>query len=154
MVYIKQIVFNVILYIDVFLDDGLIKEEWKMVVEIKKIVDLLIKVIVICVCVFVFVGYLELINIEFEEFLDEDEVCDILCEVLGIMVVDKCEDGGYVIFVECVGDFVIFISCICQDSIIENGINFWCVFDNLCKGVVLNVVQIVEVFGQCCLKKG
>lgn len=112
-VYIKEIVFNVILYIDVFMEDGFIKEEWKMVVEIKKIVDLLIKVIVICVCVFVFVGYFEFVNIEFEEFLDEDEVCEILCEVSGIMVIDKCEDGGYVILKECVGDFVIFILWIC-----------------------------------------
>lgn len=150
----KQIVFNVILQIDVFFDSGDIKEEWKMMVEMKKIIDLFIKVIVICVCVLVFVGYFEVVNVEFEDFLDEDEVCDILCEVLGIFVIDKCEFGGYLMLVECVGDFVIFVLCICQDVMIENGLNMWIVLDNLCKGVVLNVVQIVELLGNCCLKKG
>jgi aspartate-semialdehyde dehydrogenase len=153
-VYTKQIAFNVIPHIDVFLDDGSTKEEWKMVAETKKIVDPSIKVTATCVRVPVFVGHSESINIEFEEFLDEDEARDILREAPGIMVVDKREDGGYVTPVECVGDFATFISRIRQDSTIENGINLWCVSDNLRKGAALNAVQIAEVLGQRCLKKG
>ncbi|MBL3596446.1 aspartate-semialdehyde dehydrogenase [Rhodovulum sulfidophilum] len=153
-VYPKQIAFNVIPHIDVFLDDGSTKEEWKMVAETKKIVDTAIKVTATCVRVPVFVGHAEAINIEFEEFLDEDEARDILREAPGIMVVDKREDGGYVTPAECVGDFATFISRIRQDSTIENGLNLWCVSDNLRKGAALNAVQIAEVLGQRVLKKG
>ncbi|WP_095587285.1 aspartate-semialdehyde dehydrogenase [Actibacterium ureilyticum] len=153
-VYTKQIAFNVIPHIDVFLDDGSTKEEWKMVAETKKIVDPSIKVTATCVRVPVFVGHSESINIEFEDFLDEDEARDILREAPGIMVVDKREDGGYVTPVECVGDFATFISRIRQDSTIENGLNLWCVSDNLRKGAALNAVQIAEVLGQRVLKKG
>ncbi|SFO90754.1 aspartate-semialdehyde dehydrogenase [Tranquillimonas alkanivorans] len=153
-VYPKQIAFNVIPHIDVFLDDGSTKEEWKMVAETKKIVDPNIKLTATCVRVPVFVGHSEAINIEFEEFLDEDEARDILREAPGIMVVDKREDGGYVTPVECVGDFATFISRIRQDPTIENGINLWCVSDNLRKGAALNAVQIAEVLGQRVLKKG
>ncbi len=126
-VYPKQIAFNVIPHIDVFIEDGSTKEEWKMVAETKKIVDPAIKLTATCVRVPVFVGHSEAINIEFEEFLDEDEARDILREAPGIMVVDKREDGGYVTPVECVGDFATFISRIRQDSTIENGLNLWCV---------------------------
>ncbi|PTW45638.1 MULTISPECIES: aspartate-semialdehyde dehydrogenase [Rhodovulum] len=153
-VYPKQIAFNVIPHIDVFLDDGSTKEEWKMVAETKKIVDPSIKVTATCVRVPVFVGHSEAINIEFEEFLDEDEARDILREAPGIMVVDKREAGGYVTPVECVGEFATYISRIRQDSTIENGLNIWCVSDNLRKGAALNAVQIAELLGQRVLKKG
>ena len=150
----KQIAFNVIPHIDVFLDDGSTKEEWKMVAETKKIVDPSIKVTATCVRVPVFVGHSEAINIEFEEFLDEDEARDILREAPGIMVIDKRENGGYVTPIEAVGDFATFISRIRQDSTIDNGINLWCVSDNLRKGAALNAVQIAETLGQKVLKKG
>lgn len=152
--FTKQIAFNVIPHIDVFMEDGSTKEEWKMVAETKKIVDPSIKVTATCVRVPVFVGHSEAINLEFEEFLDEDEARDILREAPGIMVIDKREDGGYVTPVECAGDFATFISRIRQDSTIENGLNLWCVSDNLRKGAALNAVQIAEVLGQRVLKKG
>ncbi len=152
--FTKQIAFNVIPHIDVFMDDGSTKEEWKMVAETKKIVDKTIKVTATCVRVPVFVGHSEAVNIEFEDFLDEDEARDILREAPGIMVIDKREDGGYVTPVECVGDFATFISRIRQDSTIENGLNLWCVSDNLRKGAALNAVQIAELLGRECLKKG
>ena len=152
--FTKQIAFNVIPHIDVFLDDGSTKEEWKMVAETKKIVDKNIKVTATCVRVPVFVGHSEAINIEFEDFLDEDEARDILREAPGIMVIDKRQDGGYVTPVECVGDFATFISRIRQDSTIENGLNLWCVSDNLRKGAALNAVQIAELLGREVLKKG
>ncbi|WP_375260081.1 aspartate-semialdehyde dehydrogenase, partial [Citreimonas sp.] len=150
----KQIAFNVIPHIDVFLEDGSTKEEWKMVAETKKILDKSIKVTATCVRVPVFVGHGEAINIETEDFLDEDEARDILRESPGIMVVDKREDGGYITPIDCVGDFATFVSRIRQDSTIDNGLNFWCVSDNLRKGAALNAVQIAEVFGQRVLKKG
>jgi len=153
-VYPKQIAFNVIPHIDVFLDDGSTKEEWKMVAETKKILDKSIKLTATCVRVPVFVGHAEAINIEFEDPLDEDEAREILREAPGILVVDKREDGGYITPVECVGDYATFISRIRQDSTVDNGINLWCVSDNLRKGAALNAVQIAEVLGQRCLKKG
>ncbi|MBL6610248.1 MAG: aspartate-semialdehyde dehydrogenase [Rhodobacteraceae bacterium] len=152
-VYPKQIAFNVIPHIDVFMEDGTTKEEWKMVAETKKIIDPKIKVTATCVRVPVFVGHSEAINIEFEEFLDEDEARDILREAPGLMVIDKREDGGYVSPVECVGDFATFVSRIRQDSTLENGLNLWCVSDNLRKGAALNAVQIAEVLGQRVFQK-
>ena len=153
-VFPKQIAFNVIPHIDEFMEDGTTKEEWKMVAETKKIVDPKIKVTATCVRVPVFVGHSEAINIEFEEFLDEDEARDILREAPGILVVDKREDGGYITPVECVGDYATYISRIRQDSTIENGLNLWCVSDNLRKGAALNAVQIAELLGRRVLKKG
>ncbi|WP_372887652.1 aspartate-semialdehyde dehydrogenase [Shimia sp.] len=153
-VYTKDIAFNVIPHIDVFMEDGSTKEEWKMVVETKKIVDPSIKVTATCVRVPVFVGHSEAVNIEFEDFLDEDEARDILREAPGVMVIDKREDGGYVTPKECVGDYATFISRIRQDSTIENGLNLWCVSDNLRKGAALNAVQIAETLGREVLKKG
>ncbi|MFN3147142.1 MAG: aspartate-semialdehyde dehydrogenase [Paracoccaceae bacterium] len=150
----KQIAFNVIPHIDVFMEDGSTKEEWKMVAETKKIVDPSIKVTATCVRVPVFVGHSEAINIEFEDFLDEDEARDILREAPGVLVVDKREAGGYVTPIECVGDYATFVSRIRQDSTIENGLNIWVVSDNLRKGAALNAVQIAEVLGQKALKKG
>ena len=150
----KQIAFNVIPQIDVFMEDGSTKEEWKMMVETKKVIDPSIKVTATCVRVPVFVGHSEAINIEFEDHLDEDEARDILREAPGVMVIDKREPGGYVSPVECVGDYATFISRIRQDSTIENGLNLWCVSDNLRKGAALNAVQIAEVLGREVLKKG
>lgn len=150
----KQIAFNVIPQIDVFMDGGDTKEEWKMMVETKKIVDPAIKVTATCVRVPVFVGHSESVNVEFKDHLDEDEAREILREAPGVMVIDKREDGGYVTPVECVGDFATFISRIRQDSTIDNGLNFWCVSDNLRKGAALNAVQIAELLGNRILKKG
>ncbi|UWQ18089.1 aspartate-semialdehyde dehydrogenase [Jannaschia sp. M317] len=152
-VYPKQIAFNVIPHIDVFMEDGSTKEEWKMVVETKKIVDKSIKVTATCVRVPVFVGHAESINIEFEDFLDEDEAREILRAAPGILVVDKREPGGYVTPVECVGDFATFVSRIRQDPTIDNGLNLWCVSDNLRKGAALNAVQIAETLAARQLKK-
>ncbi len=150
----KQIAFNVIPHIDVFMEDGSTKEEWKMVAETKKIVDTAIKVTATCVRVPVFVGHAEAINLEFEDHLDEEEAREILRQAPGIMVVDKREDGGYITPVECVGDFATFISRIRQDSTIDNGLNLWCVSDNLRKGAALNAVQIAETLANRVLKKG
>jgi aspartate-semialdehyde dehydrogenase len=150
----KQIAFNVIPHIDVFLDDGSTKEEWKMVAETKKILDKSIKVTATCVRVPVFVGHSESINIEFHDFLDEHEARDILREAPGVMVIDKREPGGYITPIECVGEYATYISRIRQDSTIDNGINLWCVSDNLRKGAALNAVQIAELLGSKHLKKG
>ena len=152
--FTKQIAFNVIPHIDKFMQDGSTKEEWKMVVETKKILDTKIKVTATCVRVPVFVGHSEAINIEFEDFLDEEEARDILREAPGVMVIDKREDGGYVTPIECVGDYATFISRIRQDSTLDNGLNLWCVSDNLRKGAALNAVQIAETLGNRVLKKG
>ncbi|MDB4220004.1 aspartate-semialdehyde dehydrogenase [bacterium] len=145
-VYTKKIAFNVIPHIDVFLEDGSTKEEWKMIAETQKILDQNINVTATCVRVPVFVGHSESINIEFEEFLGVDEARSILRESDGIMVIDKREDGGYITPVECVGDNATFISRIRQDNTVENGLNLWCVSDNLRKGAALNAVQIAETY--------
>jgi aspartate-semialdehyde dehydrogenase len=142
--FTKQIAFNVIPHIDVFLDSGETKEEWKMVVETKKILDPKIKLTATCVRVPVFVGHSEAVNIEFETPMTADEARDILREAPGCMVVDKREPGGYVTPVECAGDYATFISRIREDSTIENGLNIWVVSDNLRKGAALNTVQIAE----------
>ncbi|MFE3838944.1 aspartate-semialdehyde dehydrogenase [Pseudogemmobacter sonorensis] len=150
----KQIAFNVIPHIDVFLDDGSTKEEWKMVAETKKILDPSIKLTATCVRVPVFVGHSEAINIEFEEPLDWQEAQDILREAPGIMLVDKREAGGYVTPIECVGEYATYISRVREDPTVENGLNIWCVSDNLRKGAALNAVQIAELLGNRVLKKG
>ena len=152
--FTKQIAFNVIPHIDKFMDSGDTKEEWKMVAETKKILDTSIKVTATCVRVPVFVGHSEALNVEFEEFLDEDEARSILREAPGIMVIDKREDGGYVSPIECVGDYATFVSRLRQDVTVENGLNLWCVSDNLRKGAALNAIQIAEVLGNKVLKKG
>ena len=143
-VFPKQIAFNVIPQIDVFLDSGDTREEWKMVAETKKIMDPNIRLTATCVRVPVFVGHSEAINVEFDEFLDEDEARDILREAPGVLVIDKREPGGYITPVECVGDYATFVSRIRQDVTVENGLNLWCVSDNLRKGAALNAVQIAE----------
>lgn len=141
----KQIAFNVIPHIDEFMEDGDTKEEWKMMVETKKIVDPKIKLTATCVRVPVFVGHAESINIEFEKEIDDVEAQNILREAPGLMLVDKREDGGYVTPVECVGDFSTFISRVRVDPTVENGLNLWCVSDNLRKGAALNAIQIAEL---------
>ncbi len=150
----KQIAFNVIPQIDVFLDDGSTKEEWKMVVETKKILDPKVKVQATCVRVPVFVGHSESIAIEFENELSASQAQDILREAPGIMLIDKREDGGYVTPVECVGDSATYVSRVRDDPTVENGIALWCVSDNLRKGAALNAVQIAELLGRDYLKKG
>ena len=152
--FTKQIAFNVIPHIDSFLDDGSTKEEWKMVVETKKIMGSKIKVTATCVRVPVFVGHSEAINVEFENELSAEDAQNILREAPGVMLVDKREDGGYVTPVECVGDFATFVSRVRDDSTVDNGLNLWCVSDNLRKGAALNAVQIAELLGRRHLKKG
>jgi aspartate-semialdehyde dehydrogenase len=152
--FTKQIAFNVIPHIDVFLDDGSTKEEWKMVVETKKILDPRIKVTATCVRVPVFVGHSEAVNIEFHDEISATEAQDILREAPGVMLIDKREDGGYVTPVECVGDYATFISRVREDSTVDNGLSLWCVSDNLRKGAALNAVQIAELLGRRHLKKG
>ncbi|HEX4874219.1 MAG TPA: aspartate-semialdehyde dehydrogenase [Sphingorhabdus sp.] len=152
--FTKQIAFNVIPHIDKFLEDGSTKEEWKMVAETKKILDPKVKVTATCVRVPVFVGHSEAINIEFENELSAEEAQNILREAPGVMLVDKREDGGYVTPVECVGDYATFVSRVRDDSTVDNGLNLWCVSDNLRKGAALNAVQIAELLGRRHLKKG
>lgn len=152
--FTKQIAFNVIPHIDSFLDDGSTKEEWKMVVETKKILDPKIKVTATCVRVPVFVGHSEAINIEMENELSAEDAQRILREAPGVMLVDKREDGGYITPVECVGDYATFVSRVRDDSTVDNGLNLWCVSDNLRKGAALNAVQIAELLGRRHLQKG
>jgi len=142
--FTKQIAFNVIPHIDVFLDSGFTKEEWKMVVETQKILDPDIQVTATCVRVPVFVGHSEAVNIEFELPVTADKARAALRAAPGILVVDKREDGGYVTPVECAGEDATFVSRIRKDPTIENGLNLWIVSDNLRKGAALNAVQIAE----------
>ncbi|NNF94813.1 MAG: aspartate-semialdehyde dehydrogenase, partial [Altererythrobacter sp.] len=152
--FTKQIAFNVIPHIDVFMEDGATKEEWKMMVETKKILDPKIKLNATCVRVPVFVGHSEAINIEFENELSAERAMEILREAPGIMLVDKREDGGYVTPVECAGDGATYVSRVREDPTVENGLTLWCVSDNLRKGAALNAVQIAELLGRTHLKKG
>lgn len=152
--FTKQIAFNVIPHIDEFLDDGSTKEEWKMMVETKKILDPKIKLTATCVRVPVFVGHSEAVNIEFENELSASQAQDILREAPGIMLVDKREDGGYVTPVEAAGDSATYVSRVRDDPTVENGLSLWCVSDNLRKGAALNAVQIAELLGRECLRKG
>ena len=151
--FTKQIAFNVIPHIDVFLDDGSTKEEWKMVVETKKILDPKIKVTATCVRVPVFVGHSEAINIEFENEISAAQARSILRESPGIMVVDKREDGGYVTPVEAVGEYATYVSRVRDDPTVEHGLSLWVVSDNLRKGAALNAVQIAELLGRKHLQK-
>ncbi len=151
--FTKQIAFNVIPHIDVFMDDGQTKEEWKMGVETRKILDPDIKVTATCVRVPVFVGHSEALTIEFERPISEAQARNLLREAPGCMVVDKREDGGYVTPVECVGDYATFISRIRKDPTVEHGLSMWVVSDNLRKGAALNAVQIAEILISRHLKK-
>ena len=152
--FTKQIAFNVIPHIDVFLDDGSTKEEWKMVVETKKILGSRIKVSATCVRVPVFVGHSEAVNLEFENEISAKQAQAILREAPGVMLIDKREDGGYVTPTECAGDDATFVSRVREDPTVDNGLSLWCVSDNLRKGAALNAVQIAELLGRRHLKKG
>ena len=143
-IFPKEIAFNCIPQIDVFMEDGYTKEEWKMLVETKKILDPKIKVTATCVRVPVFVGHSESINIEFERPISADEAREILRQAPGVMVVDKREPGGYMTPIEAAGEFATYVSRIREDTTVENGIALWCVSDNLLKGAALNAVQIAE----------
>jgi aspartate-semialdehyde dehydrogenase len=140
----KRMAFNVIPHIDVFLDDGFTKEEWKMVVETKKILDPKIKLVATCVRVPVFVGHSEAVNIEFENPITADEARDILRSAPGCIVIDKREAGGYVTPYEAAGEDATYISRIREDATVENGLVLGCVSDNLRKGAALNAIQIAE----------
>jgi aspartate-semialdehyde dehydrogenase len=142
--FTKQIAFNVIPHIDVFMEDGFTKEEWKMVAETKKILDPKIKLTATCVRVPVFVGHSEAVNLEFEKPISADEARDILREAPGISVLDKREAGGYATPIESVGEYDTYVSRIREDVTIENGLSLWVVSDNLRKGAALNTVQILE----------
>src|ERR687891_357 len=139
--FTKRIAFNVIPHIDVFMDDGYTKEEWKMVVETKKILDPKIKLTATCVRVPVFVGHSEAVNIEFEQPLSADEARDVLRKAPGCLVIDKREPGGFVTPYESAGEDATYISRIREDATIENGLQIWVVSDNLRKGAALNAVQ-------------
>jgi aspartate-semialdehyde dehydrogenase len=140
----KQIAFNCIPQIDVFMEDGYTKEEWKMLVETKRILDPKIKLTATCVRVPVFVGHSEAVNIEFEKAISPEEARKILRSAPGVMVVDKREPGGYVTPVEAAGEFATYVSRIREDATVENGLSLWIVSDNLLKGAALNTVQIAE----------
>jgi len=142
--FTKRIAFNVIPHIDVFMDDGYTKEEWKMVVETKKILDPKIKLNATCVRVPVFIGHSEAVNIEFENPITTDEAHELLRHAPGVLVVDKRQDGGYVTPYEAAGDDATFVSRVREDPTVENGLALWCVSDNLRKGAALNAIQIAE----------
>jgi aspartate-semialdehyde dehydrogenase len=143
-IFTKPIAFNVIPHIDAFMEDGSTKEEWKMVVETKKILDPDIAVHATCVRVPVFIGHSEAINVEFHNPATVAEVRQALRNAPGVVVTDSREDGGYITPVECAGEDATFVSRIRRDPTVENGIAFWCVSDNLRKGAALNAVQIAE----------
>ena len=151
--FTKQIAFNVIPHIDSFLEDGSTKEEWKMMVETKKILDPKIKVSATCVRVPVFVGHSEAVNVEFENELSAEDAQKILREAPGVMLVDKREDGGYVTPVEAVGEYATYVSRVRDDPTVDNGLSLWVVSDNLRKGAALNAVQIAELLGRKHLQK-
>ncbi|MES2985091.1 MAG: aspartate-semialdehyde dehydrogenase [Pseudomonadota bacterium] len=140
----KRIAFNVIPQIDVFMENGMTKEEWKMVEETKKILDASIKVSATCVRVPVFVGHSESVNIEFTNPMTIEQVYDLLEDAEGVLVIDRREAGGYITPVEAVGEDAVYVSRVRKDETLENGINMWVVSDNLRKGAALNAVQIAE----------
>jgi len=142
--FTKQIAFNVIPHIDVFMDDGFTKEEWKMSAETKKILDPKIKVVATCVRVPVFVGHAEAVFVEFEKPFSDADARRVLREAPGVSVVDHRQDEGYVTPVEAAGEDKVYVSRLRNDPTIDNGIVFWCVSDNLRKGAALNTVQIAE----------
>ena len=141
----KEIAFNCIPHIDVFMEDGYTKEEWKMMAETKKILDPKIKVTATCVRVPVFVSHCEAVNIEFEKPISADEARAILREAPGCLVIDKREPGGYITPMEAAGEDATYISRIREDATVENGLALWVVSDNLRKGAALNAVQIAEL---------
>ncbi|QQP90416.1 aspartate-semialdehyde dehydrogenase [Skermanella sp. TT6] len=149
----KQIAFNVIPHIDSFMEDGTTREEWKMMVETKKILDPRITVTATCVRVPVFIGHAESVNVEFERPITAEEATEALREAPGITVIDHRADEGFVTPVECAGDDPVFVSRIREDFSVENGLNLWIVADNLRKGAALNAVQIAELLAGNYLRK-
>ncbi len=143
-IFPKQIAFNAIPHIDVFMEDGSTKEEWKMMVETKKILDPAIKVVATCVRVPVFIGHAEAINVEFESPISDEEAREVLREAPGITLIDSRVDDGYVTPAECVGEDPVFVSRVRCDPTVDNGLSLWVVADNLRKGAALNAVQIAE----------
>ncbi|MBI1776447.1 MAG: aspartate-semialdehyde dehydrogenase [Proteobacteria bacterium] len=152
--FTKQIAFNVIPHIDVFMDDGSTKEEWKMAVETKKILDASIEVVATCVRVPVFIGHGEAVNVEFEHAIDEKTARSALRKAPGISVVDHRADEGYVTPTEAAGEDSVFVSRIRADRTVKHGLSFWVVCDNLRKGAALNAVQIAETLVKDYLSKG
>ena len=151
--FTKQIAFNVIPHIDVFMDDGSTKEEWKMVEETKKIMDPGIAVTATCVRVPVFIGHAEAINLEFERPISEDQARAALKAAPGVVVVDHRANEGYVTPVECAGEDAVYVSRIRRDPTVPHGLSLWVVSDNLRKGAALNAVQIAEVLAKSFLRK-
>ena len=143
--FTKRIAFNVIPHIDVFMEDGYTKEEWKMMAETKKILDPKIKLTATCVRVPVFISHSEAVNVEFVNPISPDEARELLRSAPGVLVIDKRENGGYMTPHEAAGEDATYISRIREDATVENGLAFWCVSDNLRKGAALNAVQIAEV---------
>ena len=140
----KRIAFNLIPQIDVFMEDGYTKEEWKMMVETKKILDPKIKLTATCVRVPVFISHSEAVNVEFEKPISVEEARKILRAAPGVLVIDKHEPGGYITPHEAAGEDATYVSRIREDATVENGLTFWCVSDNLRKGAALNAIQIAE----------
>jgi aspartate-semialdehyde dehydrogenase len=143
--FTKRIAFNCIPHIDVFMEDGFTKEEWKMMAETKKILDPKIKLTATCVRVPVFVGHSESVNIECEKPVSVTEARRLLMRAPGLQVIDKHEDGGYITPHESAGEDATYISRLREDNTVENGLAFWCVSDNLRKGAALNTIQIAEL---------
>ncbi|QDH14940.1 aspartate-semialdehyde dehydrogenase [Oecophyllibacter saccharovorans] len=146
--FTKQIAFNVIPHIDRFLEDGSTKEEWKMAVETRKILDPDIRVLATCVRVPVFIGHSEAVSIECEKPVDLEKAWEALRRAPGVVVQDKREDGGYVTPIESVGEDPVYVSRLRVDPSVEHGLAFWCVADNLRKGAALNTVQIAECLAE------
>ena len=142
--FTKQIAFNVIPHIDVFMDDGSTKEEWKMAAETRKILDPDIKVIATCVRVPVFIGHAEAVTVEFERPITVEAAQAALRAAPGVSMIDYRADEGYVTPVECVGEDAVYVSRLRKDPTVDSGLSFWCVSDNLRKGAALNAVQIAE----------
>ncbi len=142
--FTKEIAFNVIPHIDVFMEGGDTKEEWKMAVETKKIMEADIPVTATCVRVPVFVGHGESVNVEFSEPVSEDAAVEALASAEGIIVADDRKDGGYVTPKECAGEDAVYVSRLRKDTTVPHGLNLWIVSDNLRKGAALNAVQIAE----------
>jgi len=151
--FTKQIAFNAIPHIDMFMDDGSTKEEWKMVVETKKILDPAIDVIATCVRIPTFIGHGEAVHVEFEKPITDDQAREALRKAPGVSVVDVRANEGYVTPVECAGEDATYVSRIREDPTVKNGIAFWCVSDNLRKGAALNTVQIAEELVRSYLRK-
>ena len=152
--FTKQIAFNVIPHCDVFMEDGATKEEWKMMVETKKILDPAIRLTATCVRVPVFIGHGEAINLEFEASITVEEARAALREAPGVTVIDHRADEGYVTPVEAAGEDAVFVSRLREDPTVENGLSLWVVSDNLRKGAALNTVQIAEALIEDYLEPG